>query len=88
LKRFISETSLNYPTTSCSTKIILSITRLHHIHEIQKCTRYKIYQLDTKIHQCNKMYKIQTIYTHKPSMPQMALTPFGLPSLATNHKST
>ena len=27
------------------------------------------------------------IYTHKPSMPQMALTPFGLPSLATITKA-
>ena len=35
-----------------------------------------------------KIYKILTNHTLGPSMPQVALTPLGLPSLASTHSST
>jgi hypothetical protein len=48
---------------------------------------------DTQIQDIYKIYNVQDVqdinnYTLGPSMPQVALTPLGLPSLATNHKST
>jgi hypothetical protein len=52
---------------------------------------YKIIQVttntrDTKIYNKYKIYKRYTNHTLGPSMPQVALTPLGLPSLATNHE--
>ena len=48
-----------------------------------------------KVYKNYKIYKSITRYTKRlsdhtlgPSMPQVALTPLGLPSLASNHKST
>ena len=40
----------------------------------------------TKIYNEYKIYKRYTNHTLGPSMPQVALTPPGLPSLATNHE--
>jgi hypothetical protein len=63
-----------------------------------KCYQvYKIYRLVTNIHQIDTRYTKVARCTrnerynnshHRPSMPQVALTPLGLPSLAINHKST
>ena len=33
-------------------------------------------------------YKVERNHTLGPSMPQVAFTPLGLPSLASNHSST
>jgi hypothetical protein len=63
-----------------------------------KCYQvYKIDRLVTNTHQIDTRYtKVQDVQEmkdtsnshHRPSMPQVALTPLGLPSLAINHKST
>jgi hypothetical protein len=52
---------------------------------IQVTTKYKRYK---DIQVIYKITKEITNHTLGPSMPQVALTPLGLPSLATNHKST
>jgi hypothetical protein len=57
-----------------------------------KCYQvYKIYQYTSNRYKIHKFTRYQRNVNNshpKPSMPQVALTPLGLPSLATNHKST
>ena len=56
---------------------------------------YKIIQCYKVIQRCtidtNQLQEVQerlSNHTLGPSMPQVALTPLGLPSLASNHKNT
>jgi len=42
----------------------------------------KMHQVDTRYTNLQDIQEIQTIHTLGPSMPQVALTPLGLPSLA------
>jgi hypothetical protein len=42
----------------------------------------------TDIQSIQDIQEILSSHTLGPSMPQVALTPLGLPSLATNHEST
>jgi hypothetical protein len=61
-------------------------------HKLELLTRLYNLQKYTKMY--NRYKSIQDIqerlsnHTLGPSMPQVALTPLGLPSLASNHKST
>ena len=55
---------------------------------VRKFTSYQYTSSRYKIYKCARYTKDRTIHTLGPSMPQVALTPLGLPSLATNHSST
>jgi hypothetical protein len=59
--------------------------RLEVIYKLYKVyTTYTRYTNDIQYIQDIQMY----VHTLGPSMPQVALTPLGLPSLASNHSST
>jgi hypothetical protein len=61
-------------------------TQTPKIRVIQRL--YKVYNKDEIYNQIQDIQEILTNHTLGPSMPQVALTPLGLPSLASNHKST
>jgi hypothetical protein len=58
--------------------------------ELYKCL-YNVTKLTRASKYTNQVQDIQKRYSNHtlgPNMPQVALTPPGLPSLASNHKST
>jgi hypothetical protein len=60
------------------------MVKCYQVFKIDKLVT-NIHQSRYKIHKCTR--DINNLHP-MPSMPQVALTPLGLPSLATNHKST
>ena len=59
--------------------------------ELLPTNKIKVIQIIQRLYNDTKDTNdtIDTNIPHpKPSMPQVALTPLGLPSLASNHKST
>jgi hypothetical protein len=59
--------------------------KIRIIQRLYKFTTNEIYKDDTID---TRYTRDKRFHTLGPSMPQVALTPLGLPSLASNHKST
>jgi hypothetical protein len=82
-------------STMCKGVSLQEVLQLNQIklpkpQRLELLTRlYKLQQMRyTTIYNIHKIYKRYRIHTLGPSMPQVALTPLGLPSLASTHSST